>query len=62
MNATAHASDRPPLTPRLPRGFTPRPDPAQAERLRAKFALPGLFWLYAGGYRRNKNIPLLLRA
>lgn len=46
----------------LPRGFDPRPDPARAERLRATLGLPGRFWLYAGGYRRNKNLPLLLRA
>jgi glycosyltransferase involved in cell wall biosynthesis len=46
----------------LPRGFEATPGSAQIESVRIKLNLPPRFWLYCGGFRRNKNLPLLLRA
>jgi glycosyltransferase involved in cell wall biosynthesis len=39
-----------------------RPSLEQRTRVRAELGLPERFWLYVGGFRRNKNLPLLLRA
>jgi len=46
----------------LPREFETQPDSAQIESVRMKLNLPPRFWLYCGGFRGNKNLPLLLRA
>lgn len=46
----------------LPRGHERAPPVESRARLRAELGLPERFWLYVGGFRRNKNLPLLLRA
>lgn len=46
----------------LPCEFGATPDSAQIESVRIRLNLPPRFWLYCGGFRRNKNLPLLLRA
>jgi len=46
----------------LPREFETPLNVARSERLRADLGLPPRFWLYSGGFRRNKNLPLLLQA
>jgi glycosyltransferase involved in cell wall biosynthesis len=46
----------------LPRGHERAPAAEHRARLRAELGLPERFWLYVGGFRRNKNLPLLLRA
>lgn len=46
----------------LPREFDRRPTEERKARVKAELGLPERFWLYVGGFRRNKNLPLLLRA
>lgn len=46
----------------LPRDYDRSPSAERRARLRAELGLPERFWLNVGGFRRNKNLPLLLRA
>lgn len=46
----------------LARGHDRAPGAERRSRLRTGLGLPERFWLYVGGFRRNKNLPLLLRA
>ncbi len=46
----------------LPHTYDRRPSPEHGVRVQAELKLPARFWLYVGGFRRNKNLPLLLRA
>lgn len=46
----------------LPREFDRVPSGEKLSRVRTEHDLPSRFWLYVGGFRINKNLPLLLRA
>ena len=46
----------------LPREFDRNPSPDKLSRVRSEHDLPDRFWLYVGGFRTNKNLPLLLQA
>lgn len=46
----------------LPRGFEQNPGPQKVQAFRKTHGLPEKFWLYVGGFRTNKNLPLLLNA
>jgi len=46
----------------LSRDFDPRPPETRVADLRARLGLPPRFWLYLGGYRLNKNLPMLFEA
>jgi glycosyltransferase involved in cell wall biosynthesis len=46
----------------LDRDYECAPSPQHLEKVRSQLELPETFWLYVGGFRINKNLPLLFEA